>query len=286
MTDEKKTDKKSSMGRLLLLALVIIAVVLGVRFAQNQDNKAAGSEAANTPGGSIEEQQAAALELIGTGDVDEDFSYAAGVLTGNQLIASLASAPEAPLFDIDAYTDAITAVLTGKNLRISAEDSQALLQERALEQQQILVAQAEENKIAGDAFVETYEAGEGVQATEGGTLYKVLTEGEGELVGDQFASVLYTGTLIDGTVFDSTENNGGQPALFSAENLIPGMAEALRLMSVGDKWEIVVPVEAGYGEQAPAVIGPNQVLIFELEVQALQELPPTPEDPSFDEAGQ
>ncbi|HKL48502.1 MAG TPA: FKBP-type peptidyl-prolyl cis-trans isomerase, partial [Desulfuromonadales bacterium] len=108
---------------------------------------------------------------------------------------------------------------------------------------------------------------EGVETTESGLQYKILTPGTGETPSkSDTVKVHYRGTLIDGTVFDSSYQRG-EPAEFPIQGLIPAWQEALPMMKEGAKWKLFVPSELAYGEQgAGQVIGPNEVLIFEMEL--------------------
>ena len=108
---------------------------------------------------------------------------------------------------------------------------------------------------------------EGIVTTESGLQYQIITEGKGEKPKEtDRVSVNYTGTLIDGTEFDSSFKRG-KPATFSVNRVVKGWTEALQLMPVGSKWQVFIPPELGYGERgAGAKIGPNSVLIFEMEL--------------------
>lgn len=121
------------------------------------------------------------------------------------------------------------------------------------------------NKKAGDAFLAANKKRPGVITTASGLQYEILNEGTGEkpTVNDE-VKVHYTGTLIDGKVFDSSVERG-QPITFGVTNVIPGWTEALLLMPMGSKWKIYLPSELAYGEQgAGADIKPGSALIFEV----------------------
>lgn len=115
------------------------------------------------------------------------------------------------------------------------------------------------------SFLEENAKKEGVITLSSGLQYKILKEGTGELptLNDQVRAH-YTGRLIDGTVFDSSEERG-EPALFNLNNLIPGFREALLLMPVGSKWQIFIPEKLGYGANSQSPIPPFSTLIFEVE---------------------
>lgn len=124
----------------------------------------------------------------------------------------------------------------------------------------------EGRKASNTAWLAENLKKEGVKATASGLQYKVLASGKGKTptAADQ-VSVHYRGTLIDGTEFDSSYKRG-EPATFGVGQVIKGWTEALQLMKEGDKWELYIPSELAYGEQAPPSIGPNQVLKFEVEL--------------------
>jgi FKBP-type peptidyl-prolyl cis-trans isomerase FklB len=115
-----------------------------------------------------------------------------------------------------------------------------------------------------------------VTTTESGLQYEVLEQGEGPTAeSGQIAVLHYRGTLPDGSVFDSSYDDDpateDEPASFGVDNVIAGFSEALRLMSVGSRWRVAIPSELAYGAAgAPPNIGPNQVLIFEIELLGLQ----------------
>lgn len=126
----------------------------------------------------------------------------------------------------------------------------------------------ETNKAEADKFLAENKTKEGVVTTESGLQYKVLTKGTGDKkpTADDIVKVHYKGTLLNGEEFDSSYKRN-EPAEFGVGAVIPGWTEALQLMSVGDKFELVIPPELAYGEAgAGQKIGPNSALKFEVEL--------------------
>ena len=129
---------------------------------------------------------------------------------------------------------------------------------------------AEKNKMEGDAFLSANKVKPGVVTLPDGLQYKIIKEGQGQQPkANDVVTVNYAGTLINGTEFDSSYKRG-QPASFPVNGVIPGWVEALQLMKVGSTWELYIPANLAYGEQGmPPVIGPNETLIFKVELLAV-----------------
>jgi len=148
--------------------------------------------------------------------------------------------------------------------KISEEDANALVQKFFAEAGD---RESQANLEEGNKFLEENKGREGITVTESGLQYEVLTEGTGAkpTAADQ-VRVHYHGTLIDGTVFDSSVDRG-EPAVFGVGQVIPGWTEALQLMPIGSKWKVYLPSNIAYGERgAGGDIGPNSALIFEVEL--------------------
>lgn len=126
---------------------------------------------------------------------------------------------------------------------------------------------ASANLKAGMDFLEGNKQKPGVVSLPSGLQYEVITEGEGiKPLASQNVTCHYHGTLIDGTVFDSSVKRG-QPATFPLNAVIKGWTEGLQLMNTGSKWRFFIPPQLAYGErQVSAAIGPNSTLIFEVEL--------------------
>ncbi len=119
----------------------------------------------------------------------------------------------------------------------------------------------------GEAFLAANAKKDGVITTASGLEYKVIKSGTGASPKlDDKVKVHYHGTLIDGTVFDSSVQRG-EPIVFPVGAVIPGWVEALQLMKVGEKWQLFIPAKLAYGDQSPSPLIPaNSVLIFEVEL--------------------
>ena len=131
---------------------------------------------------------------------------------------------------------------------------------------------AAENLIAGQEFLAENAEKEGVVALPSGLQYRVLQSGDGKQPGDKDkVSIHYRASLVDGTEIGSTFGRE-VPFSFQLDSAIPGQQEALKLMRVGDRWQLFIPTELGYGETGrPGLIGPNEALIFEVELLSVGE---------------
>lgn len=125
---------------------------------------------------------------------------------------------------------------------------------------------AKENKEQGQAFLSKNKEAAGVVTLPSGLQYQVLTEGTGAkpALEDQ-VKVHYSGKTLNGNEFDSSYKRG-EPVVFGLTQVIKGWTEALQLMPVGSKWKVFIPEELAYGPQGPPAIGPNQTLVFEIEL--------------------
>jgi FKBP-type peptidyl-prolyl cis-trans isomerase len=137
-----------------------------------------------------------------------------------------------------------------------------------------MTEKSKENKAAGDKFLAENASKPGITKTESGLQYRVIKEGSGESPkSNDEVEVKYTGKLIDGTVFDSTEKQGGKPARFRVNGVIKGWTEALEKMKKGAEWELFIPSEIAYGERGRPGIPPNSTLIFTVELLDIHPAP-------------
>lgn len=133
--------------------------------------------------------------------------------------------------------------------------------------------QSSDIKNPGEAFLEANKQKAGVVTLPDGLQYKVIVEGTGAQPTDaDVVTVNYSGTLVNGKEFDSSYKRG-EPATFPVSGVIPGWTEALKLMKVGSTWELYIPPALAYGEQgAPPVIGPNETLIFKVQLISIKKM--------------
>jgi FKBP-type peptidyl-prolyl cis-trans isomerase FklB len=137
-------------------------------------------------------------------------------------------------------------------------------------QERVLFEKYAENREAGEKFLAENKVKEGVQTTESGLQYKVITTGKGEIpTAESKVKVNYKGTLIDSTEFDSSYKRN-EPSTFRANGVIKGWTEALTLMPVGSKWELYIPQELAYGSKEQGQIKPFSALIFEVELVGIE----------------
>ena len=147
----------------------------------------------------------------------------------------------------------------------------ALQKEVVAKQTEKMQAAGVKNKKEGETFLTENKKKEGVKTLPSGLQYKVIKEGVGKTPkATDTVTTNYRGTLIDGTEFDSSYKRG-QPASFPVNGVIPGWTEALQLMKTGSKWQLFIPATLAYGERGSGAIGPNAVLIFEIELISIKE---------------
>ena len=155
-------------------------------------------------------------------------------------------------------------------LQMDLRKKQAEEAKKQNEQMQIV---AEKNKQEGEAFLAANKTQDGVVTLPSGLQYKILTAGTGPKPAATDTVVCnYKGTLLNSTEFDSSYKRG-QPLIIAVNGVIKGWTEALQLMPVGSKWQLFIPSDLAYGQRAPAEIGPNATLVFEVELLSIQPKP-------------
>ena len=176
--------------------------------------------------------------------------------------------------DLDALVEAIRATLNGEELAMTAEEAgavrQAFIQKRQAAQQAETAAAGAANQVEGQKFLAENKLKEGVQTTDSGLQYKVMTMGDGaKPAATDTVKVHYRGTLLDGTEFDSSYARN-EPISFGLNRVIAGWTEGVQLMPVGSKFMFYIPPELGYGEGGGGPIPPNSTLIFEVELLGIE----------------
>ncbi|MGM0543046.1 MAG: FKBP-type peptidyl-prolyl cis-trans isomerase [Pseudomonadota bacterium] len=195
---------------------------------------------------------------------EERLAYSLGVTLGESMQADIDD------LDIDTFTDGMRDVLEGNELALDeAQISEALMtfQEQSMAAREAEAAEAAEaNRQAGEDFLAENAERDDVTVMESGLQYEVLESGDGASPGPQdTVEVNYEGTLLDGTVFDSSFERG-ESVSFQVNQVIEGWQEALQAMSVGDSWMLYIPADLAYGESGQGPIGPNEVLTFRVEL--------------------
>ena len=198
----------------------------------------------------------------------EKLSYIIGVQIGNDL--------KSQSMDVDPalVNKGLQDSMSGNKLLIGDQEAKdviaAFQKERATKMAEEKKKLGEKNKEEGAAFLAENKKKEGVKTLPSGLQYKVIKEGTGKTPKASDTTVVqYKGTLVNGTEFDSSYKRG-EPATFPVSGVIKGWTEALQLMKEGSTWQIVVPAELAYGEQGAGPIGPNAVLIFEVELISIK----------------
>ncbi|GAB4283393.1 MAG: FKBP-type peptidyl-prolyl cis-trans isomerase [Marinilabiliales bacterium] len=221
---------------------ILIILFVGTLFliSCNQENGDGNSEASNV----VLQTKADSMD------------YAIGILLANDV-----KKQGITINNPDILSKAFNDIISESDLAFSFEEANNIIQNYYAEQ-------SEKNKIAGEEFLAENAKKEGVITLENGIQYEVLKEGTGKQPNDSSnVTVHYTGTLIDGRVFDSSVERG-QPIQFNVRDVIQGWREILPLMKEGAKWKVYIPQELAYGAnpRPGGIIEPYMALIFEIEL--------------------
>lgn len=199
-------------------------------------------------------------------DNHQKVSYGMGLVLGERMRNDL------PDLQMDQFLQGIQHGHAGdENVnRMTREEIQQALMDYQKQMQEEQVAQmeqlAEDNKTAGETFLKENAERDGVMTTESGLQYEVVEAAEGDMPNaDDKVKVHYTGELISGEVFDSSRERG-EPVTFGLNQVIPGWTEGLQLMPEGSRYKLYIPSDLAYGPGGNRAIGPNETLIFDVEL--------------------
>ena len=189
----------------------------------------------------------------------DKLSYALGLSMGNNFKSSGIAA-----LSVDDFARGVQAVYENAKPEMTYDEAKQIVNDYFTRLQQEV---EERNLRAGEAFLAENKKRAGVVTLPSGLQYEVLTEGKGHRPSaTDRVQCHYHGTLIDGTVFDSSVQRG-TPAVFGVNQVIPGWVEALQLMPEGSRWKLYIPSELAYGKRgAGGSIAPNSALVFEVEL--------------------
>ena len=242
------------MQRKFVVVLAALAMSAGWLVVNGADKPAADPKAAPAAetGGSLKTNK-------------EKISYGIGMSIGQNI------KQDGIDVDVTLLAKGIADVLSGAKPAIAMDEFRAAMEELQKDMQKKEetrnVAAGDKNKTAGEAFLAANKSKEGVKTTASGLQYTVVKEGAGKIpTAADKVKVHYTGTLIDGTKFDSSVDRG-EPITFPVNGVIKGWTEALQLMKAGAKYKLFIPSDLAYGPRgAGALIGPNSVLVFDVEL--------------------
>jgi len=264
--------KSDLIKRASALASLLAVAALSLAVAACQPG-ASDDSAADKADATAEAAADGAIKIEGLANDREQVSY----MIGLDIARSLEEVKDE--IDADTLSKAIATGLSDEKPLMS-EDQAAQVREKFAQRIQAeriaeMMATAKTNKEEGAKFLAENATKEGVETTESGLQYQVITEGKGDRPSaDSMVRVHYKGTLLDGETFDSSYERN-EPAVFSLQQVVPGWQEGIALMPVGSKYRFWIPSELGYGEKGTpgGPIGPNAVLVFEVELQDIVQPP-------------
>ena len=171
--------------------------------------------------------------------------------------------------DAEYFLTAVADILNKNQPKLSPEEIQAIFRKFQQQEQEKRIAESAKNSLAGKEFLERNRTKEGVVTLDNGLQYKILRPGNGASPDpDSEVTVHYRGMLINGQEFDSSYARN-VPAKLVLNRVIQGWQQALSLMKTGAKWQLYIPAELAYGPTGQGAIGPDETLIFEVELIAV-----------------
>ncbi len=196
----------------------------------------------------------------------QQLSYIFGIQVGQNMMA------EGVDLEMESFTAGVADMFAGKQPQLDQPTAEKVIgafqQKKAKEMAEVMNAK---QKVS-QAYLDKNAKKDGVVTTASGLQYRIIKEGDGATPTENDKVIAnYKGTLLDGTVFDSSYDRG-EPATFPVNGVIQGWQEVLKLMKEGAKWEIVVPADLAYGPRGAgqgSPIGPNETLLFEIELIAI-----------------
>jgi FKBP-type peptidyl-prolyl cis-trans isomerase len=267
--------KKEKRMRKVLVGITLLALCVSPLSFAAEEAKAPKKETATKEVKASAEPAAPKDEKAPAGELktsSQKLSYAAGM----DLAASVPKELKDQL-DLELFFRGFKDIIQGNKTLLTTEQTGEIKKEFFANMQ---AQQAEKSKLAGEKNVKEGEAylaknktKQGVLTTSSGLQYEAIKEGAGPSpkASDQ-VSVHYRGTLIDGTEFDSSYKRN-EPATFPVGGVIPGWTEGLQLMKAGGKYHLVIPSKLAYGERGAGPIGPNAVLVFDVELLKIEKAP-------------
>lgn len=258
----------------LALAVLAAAFSLGACNNGTPANKPAASGAKAASGtASASAASGAASAPAGLETENKQLSYLVGYQFAMQM--QLADLKKSGIeLDYDVLREAMNDQIAGKDARLKPEQAQAVMQSVGKKIEETLAKEAEAAQAANQKFLDENKAKEGVQTTASGLQHKTNKDGSGaKIEAGDVAHVEYEGRLTNGTVFDSTKDNGGQPFAVPVVDgtVIPGWIEGLQLMKEGGEYTLYIPSNLAYGPQSPSPkIPANSVLVFDMKITKVE----------------
>jgi len=257
--------------RIQTLALACTLAVMSTLVVQAQDTKAQDAKGQEKKKA---EPAPAPTSKKSEMTTKQKASYGIGISVGRNLARQGLSAD---VLDVDALTRGILQALAGKESVLTEDELNAAYEELQAAMNAKAAAKATANAEAGKKFLAANAKKSGIKTTKSGLQYEVIKAGKGPTpTKNDRVSTHYKGQLISGKVFDGSYKGKvpvptDKPISFGVGGVIAGWTEALQLMKVGDKWRLFIPSELAYGKRgSPGGIGPDETLIFEIELIAIE----------------